>query len=61
MKETMNGFCCLGDRQNASGGREAVDTARVRIEECGEVLHGNRFPLKIKGKVYRCCVRSTIL
>ena len=21
---------------------------------------GNRFPLKIKGKVYRCCVRSAI-
>ena len=22
---------------------------------------GNRFPLKMKGKVYRCCVRSAIL
>ena len=22
---------------------------------------GNRFPLRIKGKIYRCCVRSTIL
>ena len=22
---------------------------------------GNRFPLKMKGKIYRCCVRSSIL
>ena len=41
-------------------------TARVRISwtrfrECGELLLGNRFPLKMKGKVYHCCVRSAIL
>ena len=61
----MNGFY-LGDRLNASGGCEAAVTARVRISwlrfrECGELLLGNRFPLKIKGKVYRGCVRSAIL
>ena len=33
----------------------------VRFRECGELLLGNRFPLKMKGKVYRCCVRSAIL
>ena len=64
--ERVNGFCCLGDRQNASGGCEAAVTARVRIgwvrfRECEELLLGNRFPLKLKGKVYRCCVRSAIL
>ena len=64
--ETVNGFCCLGDRLNASGGCEAAVTARVRIgwvrfRKCGELLLGNRFPLKMKGKVYRCCVRSAIL
>ena len=64
--ETVNGFCYLGDRLNASGGCEAAVTARVRIgwvrfRECGELLLGNRFPLKVKGKVYRCCVRSAIL
>ena len=64
--ETVNGFCYLGDRLNASGGCEAAVTARVRIgwvrfRECGELLLGNRFPLKMKGKVYRCCVRSAIL
>ena len=64
--ETVNGFCYLGDRLNASGGCEVAVTARVRIgwvrfRECGELLLGNRFPLKMKGKVYRCCVRSAIL
>ena len=64
--ETVNGFCYLGDRLNASGGCEAVVTARVRISwvrfrECGELLLGNRFPMKMKGKVYRYCVRSAIL
>ena len=64
--ETVNEFCCLGNRLNASGGCEAAVTARVRIgcirfTKCGELLLGNRFPLKMKGKVYRCCVRSAIL
>ena len=64
--ETVNRFCYLGDRLNASGGCEAAVTARVRIgwvrfRECGELLLGNRLPLKMKGKVYRCCVRSAIL
>ena len=63
--ETVNGFCYLGDRLNANGGCEAAVTARVRIgwirfRECGELLLGNRFPLKMKEKVYCCCVRSAI-
>ena len=33
----------------------------VRFREGGELLLGNRFPLKMKGKVYCCCVRSAIL
>ena len=62
----MNGFCYLGDRLNASGGCEAAVTARerisqVRFRKSGELLLGNRFPLRIKGKVYHCCVRSAIL
>ena len=64
--ETVNGFCYLGDRLNACGGCEVAVTARVRIswvrfKECGELLLENRFPLKMKGKVYRCCVRSAIM
>ena len=63
--ETVNEFCYLGNRLNSSGCKAAV-TARVRIDgikfrECGDLLLGNRFPLKMKGKVYRCCVRSAIL
>ena len=61
----MNRFCCLQSRLNSSGGCEAAVTARVRIgwvrfKECGELLLGNRFPLRMKDKVYRCCVRSAI-
>ena len=64
--ETVNGFCDLGDRIDASGGCEAAVTVRIRIgwvrfRECGELLLGNTFPLKMKGKVYRCCVKSAIL
>ena len=64
--ETVNGFCCLGDRLNASGSCVAAVTARVRIDwvrfrKCGDLLLGNRFPLRMEGKVYRCCVRSAIL
>ena len=57
--ETVNGFCYLGDRLNACGSCEAAVTARVRIgwvklvrfRKCVELLLGNRFPLKTKGKV----------
>ena len=64
--EIINGFCYLGDRLNASGSCEVAVTARVRIgwvrfRECGELLLGNRFPLRIKGKVRHCCVRSAML
>ena len=39
--ETVNGFCCLGDRLNSGSGGEVAVTARVRIgwvrfRECGE-------------------------
>ena len=59
--ETVNGFCYLGHRLNCIGGCEASVIARVRngwvrLRECGELLLGNRFDLKMKGKVYRCCV-----
>ena len=58
--ETVNGFCYLGDRLNASGGCEAAVTARLRIgwvrfRECEELLLGNRFPLKIKGSLSLLC------
>ena len=54
------------DKLNSSGGCEAAVTARVRIgwvrfRKYGELLLGNRFPLRMKVKVYRCCIRSVML
>ena len=54
--ETVNEFCDVGDRPNASGGCKAVVTAKLRIgwvrfRKCGKLLPGSGFPLKKKGKV----------
>jgi len=51
---------------NASDGCEAAVTARTRIgwmkfREYGEIIHGKRCSLKLKGKIYRSCARSSIL
>ena len=64
--ETVKGFCDLGDWLNASGGCEPAVTSRVRIgcmkfRECGELLRGRRFSLRMKGMVYCSCVRSAML
>ena len=64
--ETVMGFCYLGDGLNASGGCETAVTSRVRIgwmkfRECGELLRGRRFSLRLKGMVYQSCVRSAML
>ena len=58
--KTVNRFCYLGDGLNVSGSCEAAVTARVRIgwmrfKKCGQLLLGNKFRLKMKGKVYRIC------
>ena len=62
----MRGFCYLGDRVNAGSGCEGAVTARARIgwvkfRECEELLNSKRFSLKLKGMVYRSCVRSAML
>ena len=64
--EMVRGFCYLGDRVNASGSCEAVVTARARIgwvkfKECKELLNSKTFSLKMKGIVYRSCLRSAML
>ena len=56
----------IRERLNFNGGCKAAVTTRVRIgwvrfRECGELLLGNKFPLKMKNKVYHSCVRSAIL
>ena len=59
--DTVNVLCYFGDTLNSSGGCEVAVTARVRFMKRGELLLANRFPLRIKGKVYHCCIRSAIL
>ena len=55
-----------GDKLNASGGCETAATSRVRIgwmkfRECGELLRGRKFSLRLKGMVYQNFVRSAML
>ena len=64
--ETVKGFCYLGDKLNDSGGCKTSVTLRVRIgwmnfRGCEELLRWRRFSLRMKGMVYRTCVRSAML
>ena len=64
--ETVSKFTYLRDRLNATGGCEMAVKARSRIDwmkfrECSEILEGRRFSLKMKGKIYKSCVRSAML
>ena len=64
--KTVREFTYLGDRVSAGGGCEAAVTARTRcgldkFRECGELLYGRRFPLKLKGAIYWSYVRPAIL
>ena len=64
--ETVRKFTYLGERVSAGGGYEAAVTAGticgwVRCRECGEMLYGRRFPLRLKGAVNKSYVRSAIL
>ena len=64
--ETLREFTYRGDRASASGGYETAVTARtrcgvVKFRECGELLYGRGFPLKLKWAVYRSYVRLVIL
>ena len=47
---------------SAGGGCEAAVAARtrcgwVKLRECGELLYGRMFPLKLKGAVYKIYIR----
>ena len=64
--ETVMSFCNVGDRLKASRGSESAVTTRTRIgwvkfTECVKVVHGKRFSLRLKGKVYQICVQSAML
>ena len=62
----VNSFCCSGDRLNASEEGKAAVAARTRIEwikfrECGKLLYGRKFSLKMKGRIYQSCKISAML
>ena len=64
--ETVSEFTYLGGRLGAVGGCQAAVTARkrcglVKFRECCELLCGRRFPLKLKGDVYRSYVWPEVL
>ena len=64
--ETVSEFINHGARVNAGGGCEAVVTVRTRcglakLWECGELLYGRTFPLKLKGPVDKSYVWPAIL
>ena len=51
---------------SAGGGCEAAVTGRIRcgwvkFRECGELLYGRRYPVKLKAAVYESYVRPAIL
>ena len=59
----MKSFCYLRDRLNTSGGSEAARTriGWIRFRECGVLLYGSKFSLKMIGKIYQSCVRLAML
>ena len=64
--ERVGKFCYLGDTINANGGAESASVARTRcawqkFRELSPILTGKHISLKIKGRVYETCVRSTML
>ena len=64
--ETVTEFSYQGDRIDSEGGCVADVKSRTRLGwvkfgECQDLLCGKKFPLKIKGIVYKSCVKSAIL
>ena len=64
--ETVREFTYLDNRVSAVGGCEAAVTARTiggraMSRECGELLYGRVYSLKLKQAVYKSHVRPAIL
>ena len=64
--ETVNEFCYLGDQINANGECEAAVMVRMRLglikfTECGQLLLGRIYLLKIKGRIYQSCLQLVML
>ena len=64
--DTVQELAYHDDRVCAGGGCEAVVTVRaifgwVKFWECGELLHGRKFTLRLKGAVYRSYMSLAML
>ena len=64
--ERVESFVYLGDKLNAGGGCLSAVTARVRagwkkFRELSAVLCGRKWSVKMKGKVYKTCVRTVMV
>ena len=64
--ETVSEFTYLGDRVSAIGGCEAAVTVRtkcgwVKLRECGKLLYGRNFYLRLKWTVYISYLRPALL
>ena len=63
--EIVKEFCYLGDMLETEGGVEAAVAARVRVgwrkfKEISGMLCGRDVSMKIKGQLYKACVRSAM-
>ena len=64
--ERVESFVYLGDKLNADGGCLSAVTARVSVgwmkcKELSGVLCGRKWSVKIKGRVYKACVRAAMV
>ena len=62
----MKNVCYLGDMLEAGGGVDAATAMRVqkalsKFRELGSILTRKGLSLKVKGRVYSACIRSTLL
>ena len=64
--EVVDKFCYLGDVIGAGGGAEEASRARIRsawakFRELAPILTARGASLKMKGKIYKACVRSVMV
>ena len=64
--EVVDKFCYLGDMIDASGGAESGTICRLqcgwkKFRELLPLLTTKAVPLKVRGKLYKTCVRPVML
>ena len=64
--EKVKSFVYLGDKLNAGGGCLSAVTARVcvgwvKFRELSGMLCGRKWSARMKGRVYKACVRAAIV